>query len=172
MSGKGFFLFCVICLYCLVQSFAQNPYSEIRIESGGTLQFSVNSLKKYEEGIVRENWTRMAITFEDTDDSAATWKLVVKALESEIIGDYSNTLPLDQIIIEVFDAGGANNLGAFIQPAQNLTASDVTLIQGAPQGDFTDNVIYISYRLGTENRLLGEAPDYYFVDIEFELSKF
>lgn len=166
-------VFCFACLVLLNQkSEAQNPYSHILVESGGYVQMNFNSLEKYKEGISFENWTRIAITFTDTDDASAEWKLEFKANTLNLVGDYGSTLPLESVEVQVYDAGGTNNLGAFVQStAQDLDSNYITLVSGAPQGDFSDNKLYISYRIGLDPPLLGQSPDYYFVDVEFKLSK-
>ncbi|MFW5757537.1 MAG: hypothetical protein ACOCYO_02540 [Bacteroidota bacterium] len=171
--NRSLSVFCFACLVLLNQkSEAQNPYSHILVESGGYVQMNFNSLEKYKEGISFENWTRIAITFTDDTDDEAEWKLEFKANSTRLNGDYGNTLPLETIEVQVYDAGGENDLGAFVEPnAQNLENNYITLVSGAPQGDFSDNKLYISYRIGLDSPLLGEIPDYYFVDVEFKLSK-
>lgn len=167
------YIFCFALLVFFNQkSEAQNPYSHILVESGGYVQMNFNSLKKYNEGVSFENWTRLAITFTDTDDASAEWKLEFKANTINIDGDYGNTLPLESIEVQVYDAGGNNNLGSFVRStAQDLDSNYITLVEGAPQGNFSDNKLFISYRIGLDTPLLGQPPDYYFVDVEFKLSK-
>jgi hypothetical protein len=156
---------------------AQNTHSRILVENGGNVQFNINSLTKYTEGQELNYWTRLAISFTDTTDlgvaTTATWKLQIKANTSIMTGDYGNDLDLDFLVVNVDDAGGSNELGSFIIPGETTLTSDFqTLIEGAPQGDFSDNIIFISYKLGTgADALLGNPSDYYFVDIIFELSK-
>ncbi len=156
---------------------AQNTHSQIIVETGGNVQFNINSLRKYNDGQELNFWTRLAISFIDTTDlgvaTTATWKLQIKANTSVMAGDYGNDLDLDFLVINVDNAGGNNDLGGFIIPGETTLTSDFqTLIEAAPQGDFTDNIIFISYKLGTgADALLGNPSDYYFVDIIFELSK-
>ncbi|TVQ18540.1 MAG: hypothetical protein EA361_01320 [Bacteroidetes bacterium] len=158
--------------------------SRIRVESGGSVPFNINSYKKYEEGMSFEYWTRLSLSFSDsivtgteTNVSTATWKLEFKANTISMSGDYGGELDLDLISIKLFDAGGNNELGEFIEEGGDegyVSLSDAfqTLIKNAPQGNFNDNKILITYRIGQgEKKLLNNPPDYFTVDIIFELSK-
>lgn len=142
--------------------------SRITVESGGSVPFNVNSLKKYTDGIVLANWTRLSISFLDTINAATTWKLEVKASTTTIDGDYGGTLDLNYLIFKIVNESNTS------LPEGTLNLNDIygsnaiqTLITGAPQGDY---ILSISYRLGTEVALLGQPPDYYFVDLIFEIS--
>ncbi len=164
-------LFCV----CALTAHSQPTTARIMVESGGSVRFSINSLTKYNEGMALEDWTRLAISFADTLDTSATWKLQFKANTSVIYGDYGRELPLDYLVLEARDGGGNTILGdsdnGFILPPQTLNTIKKTLIEDAPQGSFQDNKLYISYRLGKgAEKLMGQPSDYYFVDIEFILT--
>ncbi len=171
---RNLIVFALICI-CAFSARAQPSTALIMIESGGSVRFSINSLNKYNDGMALEDWTRLAIAFEDTLDVAATWKLQFKANTDMIYGDYGQELPLDYLVLEARDGGGETLLGdggnGFILPAQTLDDMEKTLIENAPQGTFQDNKLYISFRLaqGTD-KLLGQPSDYYFVDIEFILT--
>jgi hypothetical protein len=145
------------------------------VESGGSVQFRINSLIKYNDGIALEDWTRLSISFSDTVDINALWKLEIKAMSGVIYGDYGKELPLDYVIVEARNGGGNITLGeglnGELKGPRYLDTTPQTLIEDAPQGSFEDLKLFISYRLGTEGEvLLGKHPDYYFVDIEFILS--
>lgn len=171
---SNLFLFAVLFL-CVFTSHAQPTTALIMVESGGTVKFSINSLIKYNDGMALEDWTRLAIDFEDTEDASATWKLQFKANTDMIYGDYGQELPLNYLLLEARDGGGSNILGTpgngNIQPPVALSTAENTLILNAPQGGFQENKLYISYRLGqgAEN-LMGKPSDYYYVDIEFILT--
>ncbi len=166
----------VILLYCTKSSIAQNLETKIMVESGGSVQFNINSMRKYNEGMALDDWTRLAISFHDTDDNTKTWKLEIKSIESTIKGDYGHDLPLDKIIIESRDGEGTNNLEPYIVDEEVILSDGwQPLVENAPQGDFSDNKIYLSYRIGTgeeeEDALLGNHPDYYTVTIDLRVSE-
>lgn len=171
----------VLCLFFqLVFSQDVTTSSRILIESGGSVPFSINSMKKYQEGMAYEDWSRLALAFSDsitiadvTEVTSATWKLEFKANTHKMFGDYGGELDLSLITLQVACAGGNNDLEAFIIEGEHtLNEGFTTLIEGAPQGSFQDNKILITYRIGQGAEILkGNPPDYFTVDIIFELSK-
>ncbi len=167
-------LCCVLC--CTNSTYAQDLEAKVMVESGGSIQFNINSMRKYNEGMALDDWTRLAISFHDNQDDDSTWKLEIKSLESSIRGDYGHDLPLEYIIIESRDGEGTNNLEAYIN-AGEIVLSDgwQPLVENAPQGDFSENKIYLSFRIGTgeeeEDALLGNHPDYYTVTIDLRVSE-
>jgi hypothetical protein len=148
----------------------------IRIQSGGTVSFNINSFKKYEDGMVLNNWTLVAINFIDAAAPLATWKLEFVALKGTIEGDYlgASDLDLDLITLEVQNEG-VNDLSGLIQGSgvYPLSATPTAIILGGgPQGGFEDNKLLISYNLGTgAKKLLNNPANYYYIDIEFILSR-
>ncbi|MFP4367768.1 MAG: hypothetical protein ACLFQA_11805 [Bacteroidales bacterium] len=164
----------VICV-CAFTAHTQTSTARIMIESGGSVRFNINSLIKYNDGMALEDWTRLAIAFEDTLDATATWKLQFRSNTDMIYGDYGQELPLNYLVLEARDGGGSTLLGeegnGLILPAQSLDITEKTLIENAPQGTFQDNKLYISFSLGQgEDKLIGQPSDYYYVDIEFILT--
>lgn len=172
-----FAIFGLLCLFFQHVLSQDITSARIRVESGGNVPININSLKKYNDGVVYMDWSRIAIAYSDstvtaTDTivSTATWKLEFKANTSQLFGDYGGDMDLDLITLEVVDAGGSNELGAYIKPGPiSLSENFQTLIEGAPQGNF---IILITYRIGEgAKKLLGNPPDYYTVDIILDLSK-
>jgi len=153
---------------------AQNSQPDtmmIRIESGGSVDFRINSMNKYEEGVEYQNWTRLAVYFIDEDDPGRSWDLEFKASTMFIIGDSGKQLDLDIISIEAGDGGGNTDLSAWMQPEKDLDSGYQLLVADAPQGGFNDNKIIITYRCGKGSKiLLGEPAGYYVVDIEFKIT--
>jgi hypothetical protein len=159
----------------------------IRIQSGGTVNFNINSFKKYEEGMEYNDWTHLAIAFIDLVapepplpplplvPSEATWSLGFTASRPAIEGDYmaSSDLDLDLITLKVESVGGTP-LTTYIQAGGSYSLSNIEqlIIIGAPQGDFDQNKLRISYSIGTgTKKLLNNPANYYYVDIEFILSR-
>ncbi len=163
--GKLFFL--TFCLFIFYQvNVISQPTGIIRIESGGSVPFHVNSLNKYNEGMELNNWSRFSILIEDLD-AADSWRLEVLASDPTLVGDYGNDLDLGYISITAI----ANNLAAETLnyfPINQLSNGPQTLATGLGSGVFE---ILITYNIGTDpgNILLGENPDYYFVQIYFDI---
>lgn len=153
----------------------------IRVQSGGSVNFPINSLKKYQEGMVLNQWTHLAILFSDTDPEAK-WRLEIKASDSDIWGSF-HSLDLGYITIIVEDGKGTNLLEDYINKNEIfLTPYFQEIVFNAPPGTFADNKLLITYMLGKGEEDIGDGnirkyslmnnpPDYYYVDIEFRLSK-
>ncbi|MFW5793353.1 MAG: hypothetical protein ACOCWC_03645 [Bacteroidota bacterium] len=169
---KFFIVITLICFSSFVN--AQDCEADtclLRITSGGSVNFRINSLNKYNDGVEYAQWTRLAVHFFDELDATKTWKLEFKALSIQIHGDGGQNIDLGYISLLAEDGGGANGLSMYIQPEKQLEGNYQTLIEGAPQGDFDDNIIIISYKCGKGiDKLLNEPPGYYVVDIELKLS--
>jgi hypothetical protein len=142
----------------------------IRIQSGGTVNFNINSYKKYKEGMELNNWTLLTIDFSDPAP-ATSWRLDFVALKPTIEGDYLGASDLDLNLIKLkVESEGATDLSGFIQDAGEyfLTFTEQPIVLNAPQGGFSDNRLRVSYSLGP---VLDNPANYYFVDIEFILSR-
>ncbi|MFO8068095.1 MAG: hypothetical protein R6U11_10990 [Bacteroidales bacterium] len=164
----------IVSLFTYNDSCAQDCEADtclIRITSGGSVSFNINSLNKYKEGVDYNQWTRIAIHFSDDVDPTKVWKLEFKSMTAQIEGDSGVDLDLSYISIFAEDGGGITDLSPYIEPEQELTSLYQPLIMGAPQGSFDDNIIILSYKCGKGiDKLLGEPPGYYVVDIELKLS--
>jgi len=149
----------------------------IRVESGGSVSFSINSMTKYNEGVKYNEWTRIGILVDlnaaDHEDKDH-WKLEFKANTENIIGDSGNELDLDYIYL-VAKNDGATDLGFYIQEEKPLESGYQTLVEDVDlSGGFDDFKILITYKCGRDPKeqdkiLLGEPPGYYYVDIEFKV---
>jgi len=141
--------------------------ARLNISSGGSVYFYFNSLKKYSDGIKYENFTKLSIMYNDTNTTGTTypqWKLVAKALQTEIQGeDPANTLNLDVIELE------ATSTSADANPKNILTATDVELLKNGTATGVNPASVFITYFCGETNKLIGKEPDYYVVDIQFTL---
>lgn len=178
---RRFAFFALLLCFQIHTVCGQKTSSRIIVESGGNVPLNVNTIKKYEEGIVLPNWTKLYISFSDSIEGTpnvvnptSRWQLEIRANESTMYGDYFNvdarTLNLDYIRVEVT---GIENVGGSepytgLPTERILSDADQTLITGGPQGNYR---ITLSYKLGKDAKLLGHPPDYYLVDLIFTLSK-
>ncbi len=175
-SDKFYLTLKKIVFIIIIMSFLSGQYaigqnnttSRITMYAGGSLEFTFNSLKKYNDGFSYTSWTNLRIYFIDTtDDGTGTtkeWKLTCRANSTTIYGDYGNNLDLSNIELEA--TNGSGFAGATYPGKITLSDVDKNLITNGPQGTGT---IYISYDVGTTTSLLGEPPDNYVVDIIFTL---
>ncbi len=175
-TGPLIFVICIVGFLLLpINAKSEGPdVMLLRVESGGSIHFSVNSLIKYQEGLAFESWTRLGIAFEDSDLPGRTWRLEFRAKTDSIIGDYGRNMALEYLTLEAVDGGGNVTLGV----AGNGDFEDGVILSNAyqplfingPQGTFQDNKILISYRLGKgAEKLMGNPFGFYFVDIEFRI---
>jgi hypothetical protein len=178
---RRFAFFALLLCFQINTVCGQKTSSRIIVESGGNVPLIVNSLKKYDEGVVLENWTKLYISFSDSIEGtpnivnpASTWQLGVRANEATMYGDYfgfdARTLNLDYLRVEVtgIESVGGSPLYTGSPTEIVLSDADQTLITGGPQGNYR---ITLSYKLGKDAKLLGHPPDYYLVDLIFTLSK-
>ena len=150
---------------------SQNQTIRLSVRTGGNIDFIFNSYKKYDQGIVYTDYTKLAVYYIDTDNAGnhtalTHWKLNFKANSANIEGS-SNNLDLRTLELTATNGGGsktANYLGKKV-----LSASDNTLVDTGPEGDFNDNLINITYDCGTNAtyKVLNKKSDYYVVDIIF-----
>ena len=148
----------------------------IRVESGGSVSFSINSMTKYNEGVKYNEWTRLGILVDLEHEEHAdenNWKLEFKANTENIIGDSGNELDLEYIYLVAKDP---NEDGIAVYE-QELTSQWQTLVEGNKSVGFDDFKILITYKCGRDPKeedkiLLGEPPGYYYVDIEFKVEAY
>lgn len=171
---KKIYTILLLIFFSVKLSFAQpgpNPYTaRLTVVKGNYVDFNFNSLKKYQDGITFTNWTRFIICFHDPDNPASTWQLDFHANSPNIVGETGVNLNLNVLELEASDGGG--NLSATYHGPLELTnvAPYPILVSNGQQGDERDNIVDITYKCGVTNKLLGERPDHYSVDIIFTLS--
>jgi hypothetical protein len=171
--GKKFLL-----VFCLIVFFSGCLYSQsgqyLRLRSGGNVPFTINSFNRYKSGTELNDWTRFKVLIDETIPPG-DWRLEVSASDPDIIGDYTNKLDLDylRIKVEVFNEipEGTINIDYPEYPGfTELIYGPKILLTGTGNVEFD---LYISYSLGTDldKTLLGQNPDYYFVNIYFDLKE-
>lgn len=145
----------------------------ILIESGGRASFHINSFRSYTEGVTLKDWTRIALDISDAVDENDEWKLEVQPMGNaggnlnELEGDYYGR-KLDVAFIGISAKPIINPNGSIED--SNIPALDgqkQILITGRGNGRF---VIMISYHIGMESPLLGQAADYYELFLDFHLT--
>ena len=159
-------------------------YARLALLYGGNIPFNFNSIKKYSEGIEILDGTLLGITLADSAQlghDLTGFELNVRSFNgaTEILGDVYN-LDLDVIRIKAenfvgfgFDfttegyqdlASGWTRLCSYLDP--NPVFTDLT---------WDTHQLSISYECGKpvaeggNGTLLGEAPDFYRVEVELEL---
>ena len=150
---------------------SQNQTIRLSVRTGGNVDFIFNSYKKFDQGIVYTDYTKLAVYYIDTDNAgihqATHWKLDFKSNSANIEGS-SNTLDLRTLELTGTDGGGLKTAGNYYTKIA-LSNSNVSLVDTGPEGDFNDNLINITYDCGTNAtyKVLNKKPDYYVIDIIF-----
>ncbi|MBE9469123.1 MAG: hypothetical protein IMY72_12495 [Bacteroidetes bacterium] len=152
-------------------SICQNQTIRLSVRTGGNVDFIFNSYKKFDQGIVYTDYTKLAVYYIDTNNAGnhtalTHWKLDFKANSANIEGSSSN---LDLRTLELTATDGGGTLPATYLGKKGLSAVDVTLVNAGPEGDYNDNLINITYDCGTNAtyKVLNKKSDYFIVDIIF-----
>lgn len=161
-------LFAAILILSSQASFGQLT-TRITVNYGGSVYFHVNSMNKYQNGISYTNYTQLELYYKHDDGGGnpvgSDWELLVKANSPNIIGDGGNVLSLSQV--EITTEIGASSFGPF-----PLSSADTRIAWGTQTVLEERIIVNISYSCGLPPPgLLGESPDYYFVDLEFTLQE-
>ncbi len=162
------------------------------IEKGNLVPFVFNSFSKLENGVTYTDWTRIKIKMQETtvdaiDTFILGWTLNFRAITPAINGDAGGSLPLNTLRLRSVDnspnppqftpTGGYVALNSGYQAlATTIPGFHVpnTIAAGPEQ-----TILDISYECGGNNsgcplppcnRLLGQTPDLYTVDIELLLT--
>ncbi len=159
-------------------------YARLALLYGGNIPFNFNSIKRFSEGVEILDGTILGVTLADSSQMGhdlTGFELNMRAFNgaTEILGDV-NTLDLNVLRIKAenyigfgFDfttdgyqdlASGWTRLCTYTDP--NPVFTDIT---------WDTHQLSISYECGKpvseggNGSLLGEAPDYYRVEVELEL---
>jgi len=178
---KGIFLLSYLFLFCF-SGFSQDwNYARLSILYGSNIPFNFNSIEKYRNGIEIPEGTILGITLADSSQAGHAlegFDLNIRTFNgATFIRGESNNISLDRIRIK------ANNylgLGAGFSYGYTDLSSVWTTIFTYTNPAFTDlswdlHQLSISYECGApvsaggNGTLLGEEPDYYNVELEFEL---
>ena len=145
----------------------------ISIKKGNSISFYFNSLEKYTNGIEYTDFTIIAVAFSEYDNTPvpdSTWQIQIKAL-TVLEGSGTNTIALDRL--RVFTSNGGSTTPTFSSAIPGNTAGwfELTgvfqdIVRDGPEGDFTQNLVNISWDCGVANSVMSQNADYYTVDIE------
>ncbi len=175
-------LFILGCLMIFFPSIGQEwNYARLSTIYGGNIPFNFNSIKSYSEGIEILEGTIVGITLVDSNQvghDLEGFDLNFRTFNGQTVisGDVDN-LPLDRIRVRA-----ENNLGLGSGTSfgyQDLSATWTTLFSysSIPFTNLTwdTHQLTLSYECGKpvaaggNGSLIGDAPDYYIVEIEIEL---
>ncbi len=176
------FLF-FFCLAFLSNKGQEYNYARLSVLYGGDIPFNFKSINTFKNGIRINNGTVLGITLVDSNQVAATLEGFILRFRSfnaqANIESNSYNLPLNTIQVEATNNLGLPAPNSNYTGLQDLTTNWVNLIQYTQNPvsppdfsnlNWTNHQINISYECGISNEsLLGKPPDYYTVEIEFEL---
>jgi len=156
-------------------------YARMSLLYGGSIPFNFNSIRRYTEGIEIADGTILGITLVDSSQvghDLEGFDLNFRSFngQASIQGDVYS-LPLNTIRVRADNSLG---LGSGISLGYQDLAATWTTLFSYTSSPFTNltwdtHQVAISYEcgkpvaLGGNGSLLGEAPDYYTVEIEIEL---
>jgi len=140
----------------------------VGVQSGGSVQFKINSIHHYNTGISYSDWTTLRIhcdTLSIGHDNI--WKLEIKAMEIEdsLQSNYPDrALALDNLTIEAVNLTEIDGGTATLMGERTLSNTYQTLIE---EGDAGTYEVDIRYTLGST---LGKPPAYYITNLDFYMS--
>lgn len=185
VSRRLFRLFSALVLFLILATSVLRAQewnsARLTVLYGGNIPFNFNTMDKIKNGIVITQGTRFGISMADSSQVGHTlqgFDLNFRAFNNQasIKGDVY-TLPLNRIRVKAVNALGLGSGHSF--DFQDLTTDWVTLFSYTNTSwvnlDWANNQLDISFECGQpvssggNGSLLGESPDYYNVEIEFEL---
>ncbi len=153
-----------------------NSILRLNVTSGGNIEFTVNTIDQYENGIA----TGARYYTDFTVASSVDFDVNLYAEDVTLIGtdDVNNTMPLDNIGYDVVGTGGGVagtnwDLPAAVGPLTNGATPIVESIANNGAGDITQNAFQIQWEMGTSGtgmngqNLLQQslAPDRYSTNV-------
>jgi len=132
-------------------AFAQDPTGSLSIIGGSSVNFHVNSLTKYDEGVTLEGWSRLRLRFDDPASLTLGWRLNLKAETLSIISDSgTDNLPLTSLEIRAIDVtvlDGAYN-GTAIPSTVILDGNYVELLSDSERNNID---LIITIKISTDS---------------------
>ncbi|WP_157754537.1 hypothetical protein [Salinivirga cyanobacteriivorans] len=158
-------------LYIFIFTFnaiAQNNVTtRVIVKTGNYVEFYVNHLDDYENGMSLENYTTLQIEYNDTvsggiaNPSGPGWELNVRAMSASIESiDSGETLPLDLVEFRVFHESATNTF--------TLNSTDTEIATGTDRVNYVADVI-ISYDIGKTNPINIVSNERFVVELMFTI---
>jgi len=180
---NGFRYVSLVALALLLDGYVKfssaQTYAKTTILSGGAPNFIFNSLRKYNDGVVLNGWTRLRLELREDVFLHTGWQLGVSADQSVIQSDGSATLDLDVINIVVESVSNLSNTTIstvlpFVYPlamSPGPSGHGDVILEGSidTPSDPVSVELLLSYECGTTTPLLGSVPEYYTVNLIFIL---
>jgi len=177
--NRNFFVL-ILGFFFSFETFGQD-FARVTTLSGSNPTFIFNSISKYNGGITLNNWTRLKLEMDAS--SHTSWALHVNSQTSNIQSEGGIaflSLSTFEIRANIESENETANGGTLVDNSPVILVYDGVgygspLLSGTFTGDGTTNlevILTISYDCGTTgaNKLLGKAPEYYFVDLVFTLT--
>jgi hypothetical protein len=168
---KGIILFMSLIFYYLNSWSQYTPSIIYQVQTGGAIYFTYNTFAQYNTGIDCPVQTRVSVFSTETEDASLTqttrkYNLYIKASNSNFLGlDVAHFYSINELelTITVENTGGIPvTLAPFV-----ITNIYQPIVEGCEQNlPGVPTILNISYH---SNGLLGQAPDYYTVDVELGL---
>lgn len=173
------FLFVFCCLSLKLNG--QIITKRVGVVTGGQIQFQFNSYTSVKNGIIYSKYTKLKIYFDDIaqqlplilNPSSKGWTLYCRAMNPDILSDDGSpslglsTLKIVPSIFSSVTPGDAVNGGFVLSNAGDgdWIARNLT-VQSYYQ---TSMVIELDYYFASPAGLIGVAPGYYYLDLEFKI---
>ena len=152
--------------YSIGESTAIQDTFRVGVQSGGNVQFKINSIQHYNTEITYSDWTTLRIHCDTLSIGYDNiWELEVKAMETEdsLQSNYPNrALGLDNIKLKARNLTGGPGSAS---PTDEKTLSNnyQTLIEFGDAGTYE---VDIRYKLAPT---LGKPPAYYITNLDFHM---
>ena len=129
-----------------------NSILRLNVTSGGNIEWTVNTIDQYQNGIA----TGPRYQTDFTVASSVDLDINLYAEDATLLGtdDVNNTMPLDNIGYNVVSTGGGAdgtnwNLPGTVAALTNAAVPVVSSIAGFGAGDITQNAFQIQWEMGT-----------------------
>ncbi len=176
------FVLLVMLVFCCsrMRLHGQIVTRRVGVLTGGQIQFQFNSYNTIKNGIVYSKYTKLKIYFDDIIDNVPTlnpnskgWTLYCRAMNPVVLSD-DGSPPLLLTNLKI-----SPNIVSASAPGDEVNAS--FLLTEAGNGDWiarnisvqsyrqTTMVIDLDYYFASPTGLIGVAPGYYYLDLEFKI---
>lgn len=160
-----------------------NSILRLTVVSGGNIDFVVNTIDQYTNGI-NTGGTDARYQTNFTVSSSQDFDVTLRAEDATLLGQDNpiHTMPLNNVGYDLTESGGGDDptnwaLPAAVLPLTNVAQSIVTGVIGAAAGNAAQNNFTIQWRLGTgEGTMNGSSlleqsldPDRYITNVFLEL---